>query len=132
VAEVDAVPKERATVLVCDDEEVLRELILASLADRYSIVEAEDGEEALRLVRERRPELVLLDMMMPGLSGIDVLARLRADPTVAATPVVMLTARTQLADRESASAAGADRFLAKPFSPAELRAVVAELLEEGR
>jgi DNA-binding response OmpR family regulator len=73
----------------------------------------------------------VLDMMMPGRSGLDVLSELRADPTLAGTPVLMLTARTQAADREAIVAAGADRFLAKPFSPAELEALVAELNDSG-
>ncbi len=115
------------TVLVCDDEDVLRALVRASL-DGYRVVEARDGDESLLVARGERPDLILLDMMMPGRSGIDVLRDLRADPTLAAIPVVMLTARTQLGDREAAERAGADRFLGKPFSPQELAALVDELL----
>lgn len=119
-------------VLVCDDEEPLRALVRASLAgEGYEVAEAADGDEALALARRRRPDLILLDMMMPRRSGVDVLAELKRDPELAGTPVVMLTARTQLADREAASAAGADRFLAKPFSPTELALVVGELLRRG-
>jgi len=125
-------PLAEATLLVCDDENVLRELIRASLAGRYALVEASDGDEALSLARERRPDLILLDMMMPGRSGLDVLAELRGDPALAEIPVIMLTARTQAADRETAARAGADRFLAKPFSPLELVFVVEELLDGGR
>lgn len=71
-------------------------------------------------------------MMMPGRSGLDVLAELRRDPELATTPVLMLSARTQAADREAAARAGADRFLTKPFSPLELSAIVGELLEGRR
>ena len=118
-----------ATVLVCDDEEVLRALIRATLdGGVHAVVEARDGEEALEQARRVRPDLILLDMMMPGRSGLDVLAELRADPDVGDTPVVMLTARTQVGDREAAARAGADRFLAKPFSPLELIGVVDELV----
>lgn len=117
------------TILVCDDEEVLRTLIGAALSDGYALVEARDGDEALERARTERPDLIILDMMMPGRSGLDVLPELRSDPDVGATPVVMLTARTQAADREAAAAAGADRFLAKPFSPLELSRLVAELLD---
>lgn len=116
-------------MLVCDNEEALRALVAATLEGAgYELVEARDGEEALAQARAVRPDLILLDMMMPVHTGLEVLAELRADPELADTPVVMLTARAQLADREAALAAGADRFLAKPFSPLELAGLVAELL----
>lgn len=120
-----AVPR----ILVCDNEDVLRDLVRASLGGNgYDLVEARDGDEALALARDTKPDLVLLDVMMPGRSGLDVLAELRADPELAGTRVVMLTARTQAADREAAAAAGADRFLTKPFSPLELAALVEDML----
>ena len=113
------------TILVCDNEEPLRSLVRATLEPfRYAIAEARDGDEAIAQARELKPDLILLDMMMPGRSGIDVLEELRADPDLAAIPVVMLTARTQAADREAAADAGVDRFVAKPFSPLELAAIV--------
>jgi CheY-like chemotaxis protein len=121
------------TVLLCDDEEVLRQLVRATLAnDDYSIVEASDGEESLELARSHRPDLIVLDMMMPGRSGLEVLRELRADPATAATPVIMLTARARESDRNEAASAGADRYLAKPFSPLELISVVEELVANGR
>lgn len=116
-------------MLLCDDEDVLRALIRAALGGEYELVEARDGDEALERARADRPDLIILDMMMPGRSGLDVLPELRADAELGPTPVVMLTARTQAADREAAAAAGADRFLAKPFSPLELSRLVAELLD---
>ncbi len=119
----------RHTILVADDEAVLRALAHATLAaDGHDVLEAADGDEALELARRARPDLIVLDLMMPGRSGFDVLLELRADPRLAATPVVMLTARSRAADREAAIAAGADCFLAKPFSPRALREVVAGLL----
>jgi CheY-like chemotaxis protein len=122
-----------ATVLLCDDEEVLRHLVRATLENgEYEIVEAADGDESLQLARRHRPDVVILDMMMPGRSGLDVVRELRDDAALARTPVVMLTARARPADREAAAAAGADRYLAKPFSPLELIGVVEELLEDGR
>jgi CheY-like chemotaxis protein len=121
------------TVLVCDNEEVLRGLVLASLeGSGYDFVEARDGEDALGQARRVRPDLILLDMMMPGRTGLEVLRELRRDPELRDIPVVMLTARAQAADRESAEAAGVDCFLAKPFSPRELARAVEELLENGR
>lgn len=122
-----AVPR----ILVCDNEDVLRALVRASLGGNgYDLVEARDGDEALALARDTKPDLVLLDMMMPGRSGLDVLAELRADPELAETRVVMLTARTQAADREAAAEAGADHFLTKPFSPLQLAALVEDMLSE--
>jgi CheY-like chemotaxis protein len=118
-----------STILVCDNEEILRGLVRASLdGNGYTLVEARDGDEAVEQARLSRPDLILLDMMMPGRSGLEVLAELRRDPELRAIPVVMLTARAQATDREAASLAGVDRFLAKPFSPLELDGVVKELL----
>jgi DNA-binding response OmpR family regulator len=126
---MEAMGSSRATLLICDDEDVLRQLIRATLDERYTLVEARDGDEALRCARERRPDLILLDMMMPGRSGLDVLGELRSDPELAPVPVIMLTARTQAVDREATQEAGAERFLAKPFSPRELLAIVSDVLE---
>jgi CheY-like chemotaxis protein len=121
------------TVLICDNEDVLRLLVLATLNDGgYELVEARNGDEALELARKVHPRLIVLDMMMPGRTGLEVLLELRQEPEFANTPVVMLTARTQEADRAAAEAAGADRFLSKPFSPLELAALVEELLDEAR
>jgi len=126
-------PGRPTTVLLCDDESVLRTLVRATLeSDDYSIVEASDGEESLELARRFRPHIIVLDMMMPGRSGLDVLRELRSDPELADIPVVMLTARARPADRDTALEAGADRYLAKPFSPLELISVVESLLEQGR
>lgn len=125
---MSSLPAAPPLVLVCDDEPVLRALVRASLADTYEIVEAGDGATALLVALDRPPDLIVLDMMMPGKTGLEVLADLRADERLAATPVIMLTARAQTADREAAASAGADRYLSKPFSPAELAAAVDELI----
>jgi two-component system, OmpR family, phosphate regulon response regulator PhoB len=121
----------RPTVLVCDDEPVLRMLVRATL-DRghYTVVEACDGDEALARTREEHPDLILLDMMMPGRSGSDVLRELRNDPLTAETPVIMLTARAQASDREAMNLAGANHYLTKPFSPVGLAALVEQVLGE--
>ncbi|MGB2951767.1 MAG: response regulator [Gaiellaceae bacterium] len=121
------------TVLICDNEPALRALARAALSEGgYTIVEARDGDEALELARSNQPDLIVLDMMMPGRTGLDVLAELRREPAFADTPVVMLTARTQAADREAAARAGADVFLGKPFSPLELASLVERLLNTQR
>lgn len=120
----------RPKILICDDEEVLRALVRASLErEDYDVVEAGDGHEAVAVALAERPQLVLLDMMMPGRTGVEVLEQLRAEPAVCATPVIMLTARTQENDRAAANEAGATVFLPKPFSPAELSRLVGETLD---
>lgn len=123
----------RPKILICDDEDVLRALVRASLqGGDYDVVEARDGNEAVEIAMTQRPSLVLLDMMMPGRTGAEVLERLRADPALAATPVIMLTARTQETDRAAANEAGATVFFPKPFSPAELARLVGETLAAAR
>jgi CheY-like chemotaxis protein len=122
----------RPTVLVCDNEEPLRALVRGALElGDYEIVEARDGDESVELARSCEPDLIVLDMMMPGRTGLEVLDELRADAQFATTPVIMLTARAQAQDRAAAVEAGVSRFLSKPFSPLELAATVEELLGNG-
>ena len=117
-------------VLVCDNEEALRALVRGALdLGDYEIVEAHDGDESLELARSCDPDLIVLDMMMPGRTGLEVLAELRTEDRFAATPVIMLTARAQAQDRQAAIDAGVSLFLPKPFSPLELASVVEELLD---
>jgi CheY-like chemotaxis protein len=121
------------TILVCDDEDVLRALVRATLdLGEYRIVEARDGEESLELARRERPDLIVIDMMMPGKTGLEVVAELRRDADLANTPVIVLTARAQATDRDAAERAGVDRYLAKPFSPSALADTVEELIRERR
>jgi two-component system, OmpR family, response regulator len=119
-------------VLICDNEEPLRALARAALEEGdYDVHEARDGDEALDVARLIEPDLIVLDMMMPGRTGLEVLTDLRREHRFAETPVIMLTARAQATDREAAEDAGADCFLAKPFSPLELAATADELLGAG-
>jgi CheY-like chemotaxis protein len=116
-------------ILIADDEEPLRLLVRATLEDesgegRYAIIEAIDGNEALEMARRERPELILLDIQMPGLSGLEVCKMLKDDPVTSDLMIVMLTARGQQSDRERGFAAGADDYFAKPFSPLELLQLV--------
>lgn len=116
-------------VLVADDDEDILMLVQLRLArSGYEIVVARDGEEALRLARELRPDVAVLDWMMPKVTGVDVLRALRADPETAEIPIVMLTARASAADIEAGEAAGADDYIAKPFSPQELATRVQSIL----
>lgn len=118
----------RPTILICDDEAPLRELMRAILAGAYEFVEAADADEALDLALAREPDLVLLDVMLPGGSGLDVLREMRAHDSLADTPVVIVTAWTSAADRRAALEAGADDFIAKPFDPDELTEVADRFL----
>lgn len=114
------------TILICEDEAALRELVRAILGPEYAFAEAREGDEALALIRDLRPDLVVLDLMLPGKSGLEVLSELRSDQSAATTPVVVVTAWTHA--EEAVLAAGADRFISKPFEPDELQATVEELL----
>lgn len=119
----------RPKILICDDEDVLRKLVRASLArGDYELVEARDGEEAVEMAKAERPQLILLDMMMPRRTGLQVLQQIRADDQLSATPVIMLSARTQENDRLAVADAGATLFLPKPFRPSDLAALVATTL----
>jgi two-component system phosphate regulon response regulator PhoB len=118
-------------LLIADDEEGIRALVRMTLdTESLEILEAADGDEAVTLARENRPDVILLDVMMPGRSGFDVCRTLKSDPATAAIPVVILTAKAQTADREEGRAAGADDYLTKPFSPVELLHKVDDLLDE--
>ncbi len=114
------------TILVCDDDPSLRELVRAVLGPRYLFVEAADGTEALTLARELRPDLIVLDVMLPGLSGIEVLEAMRLDEELRTLPVVVITAWSHA--EVEAHVAGADRFVSKPFDPDDLSTAVEELL----
>jgi DNA-binding response OmpR family regulator len=117
----------RGTVLVANGDPMLHQLVRATLAGAgYVMVEAHDGEEALVRTREERPDLILLDTMMPLRSGPQVLAALRRDPATATTPVIMLTAGSRTV--EALAGGSAERYLAKPFSPRHLASLVEELL----
>lgn len=119
-------------LMIADDEAGIRSLVRMTLdTGDYEIIEAADGDEALALAREHRPELMLLDAMMPKRSGFDVCRELKEDPETNATTIVMLTARAQEADRERGTAAGADDYFTKPFSPLALLDKVAEVLGEA-
>ncbi len=110
-------------VLIVDDNEVNRFIAAHVLeAKGFTVLQASDGAEAVRLTFEQRPDVVVLDIQMPGMSGLEVLAHIRAadDQAVAATPVIAATALAMVEDRQRCLAAGANRFIARPFSMKEL------------
>jgi DNA-binding response OmpR family regulator len=114
-------------VLLIEDEPNIAEAIRFILSrDGWRVSHESDGRAALDRVRKDRPDLVILDHMLPGMSGLDILAALRADPETVALPVMMLTARGR--DREMAEQAGANRFMSKPFSNAEILAEVRSMM----
>jgi CheY-like chemotaxis protein len=116
-----------AVVLVVDDLPQIRQLVRVTLGSRgHRVVQAEDGIRALQMMREAPPDLVVMDVAMPGPSGLDVCRLMRRDPALAALPVIILTASGQT--ERDALRAGATAFLDKPFSPMALLALVASLL----
>jgi DNA-binding response OmpR family regulator len=120
-----------ARLVIADDSATILALVtLAVKKDGYEPATAANGEEALQLVREHRPELVILDALMPGLSGYDVCRALREDVEVPRPHVIILTAGNLEADRTLATEVGVDEFITKPFSPSALRARVREILGE--
>jgi DNA-binding response OmpR family regulator len=121
-----------ATVLVADDDPDIRDLVVLKLElAGMEVLAAEDGTEALRKAREGHPDLIVLDLMMPGMSGLDVCRELRQDPAFAKVPIIMLTAKAQESDVEAGFEVGADDYVPKPFSPRELLARVKVLLGRG-
>jgi DNA-binding response OmpR family regulator len=120
------------TVLVADDDDDILLLVTTRLKrDGFDVISARNGEEALALAQERRPALAVLDIGMPGLDGLEVLERIRADDNLKGTRVLLLTAKAQESDVRRGYDSGADAYVRKPFSPAELSARVRELLDEG-
>jgi CheY-like chemotaxis protein len=119
------------TILVVDDNEANLRLINAVLRTRgYDLLEARSGEAALEALATQRPSLVLMDVQMPGLSGIDVARTIRAMPALADLPLVAITAMAMKGDREEIMAAGFNDYLAKPYKMGELLALVARWLPE--
>ena len=118
-----------AKILIADDQSAIRRLIRLTLeSDHFEILEAPDGDAALALARTEQPDLVFLDWTMPGLAGVEVCRALRDDPATADMRIVMLTARSQSEDRETARAMGADDYITKPFSPIALLGKVRDVL----
>ncbi|MGQ0561557.1 MAG: response regulator [Gemmatimonadota bacterium] len=122
-----------ARILVVEDERDIAALIAYHLTRAgYRVRTAEGGQEALDAIAAERPDLILLDIMLPGFSGYDVLAQIRSGPEMAEVPVIMLTARREEADRIQGLELGADDYLTKPFSPRELVLRVAAVLRRAQ
>ena len=115
------------SILIADDAPSVRKLLRLILEPTHLVIEAGDGDDALRQLHAHRPDLAILDVAMPARNGIEVCRQLRQDPQLAATGVIVLTANGTPADRSAALAAGADHFLTKPFSPGRVVRLVAAM-----
>lgn len=116
-------------LLIVDDEKDIVDLVAYNLErEGYEVLKAYDGEGALRIVRAKSPDLVILDLMLPGIQGVEVCKRLRRDPATSAVPVIMLTAKGGEVDKVLGLEVGADDYLTKPFSVKELVARVKAVL----
>jgi DNA-binding response OmpR family regulator len=122
-----------ALVLVADDDDDILLLVTTRLRrDGFEVISARNGEEALALAQERRPDVAVLDIGMPKLDGLEVLARMRADETLKGMRVLLLTAKAQESDIRRGYEVGADAYVRKPFSPSDLSARVRELADAVR
>ena len=119
-------------ILVVEDDKFLRDLMLQKLQkEGFTPFEAMDGEEGLRVIGEKKPDLVLLDLILPGLDGFEILRRLKADPATAATPVIVLSNLGQKEDMDRAMSAGAEDFMVKAhFTPGEIIAKIKSVLKK--
>ncbi|HMX15643.1 MAG TPA: phosphate regulon transcriptional regulator PhoB [Rhodocyclaceae bacterium] len=118
-----------ANILVVEDEPAIQALIVANLQRAgHAVLRAPDAETALRLVNEALPDLILLDWMLPGMSGIDLARRLRSGDRTREVPIIMLTARSEEQDKVRGLETGADDYVTKPFSPRELQARINAVL----
>ena len=118
-------------VLYVEDNEYNRKIVRRLLSrTSYRLREAADGEAALGMVREERPDLILMDVQLPKMSGLDVTRALRADPATADVPIIVVTSFALSGDDQRALAAGASAYIAKPYSPRELLALIQTFLDE--
>jgi len=116
-------------VLVADDEHNIRHILDFSLhAEGFDVLSALSGEDAFNMAVNESPDLVILDVMMPGQGGIETCRKLKKDKRTARIPVVLLTAKSSSSDREAGLAAGADKYVTKPFSPQKVIEIVQDIL----
>lgn len=116
-------------ILIADDEHNIRHILDFSLhVEGFDVISAQDGEEALSLAVSESPDLVIMDVMMPGCGGIEACRRLKQDARTRQIPVILLTARASREDRQAGEAAGAAEYITKPFSPQKVIEVVQSIL----
>jgi two-component system cell cycle response regulator DivK len=120
------------TILYVEDNEVNRRLVRDLLKrTSYRLLEAPDGEAGMAMARKERPDLILMDVQLPRVSGIEATRTLRSEPATADTPIIAITSFALAGDEQKARAAGATAYLAKPYSPRDLLATIRRLLPEG-
>lgn len=120
-------------ILIVDDEANIRQLVKYNLEkESYQILEAEDGFQGLRLAKTEKPDLMLLDLMLPQMDGLEVCRSLKGNPATAALPIIMLTAKSEEIDKVIGLELGADDYMTKPFSPRELVARVKAVLRRSQ
>ncbi len=121
------------SIVIADDDPDIRDLVAFKLEQAgYDVTAVDNGVSALEAIQRRPPDIAVLDVMMPGMSGIDVCRELRGEPATATLPIILLTARAQEGDIETGFGAGADAYVVKPFSPRELVSRVQAVLARTR
>ena len=132
IREASVVTEKQINVLVVDDESAIREMIRFALSKSGMAVQcAADGRQALHKINEKTPDILLLDWMMPNMSGLELTRRLRKEPVTAEIPIIMLTAKVSEDDKVAGLNAGADDYIIKPFSPRELIARISAVLRRS-
>jgi len=129
IVQLDEITSLRRVILIADDKQSSRDLLRAILDDKYSVVEASDGEEALLMAFESSPHMVILDIHMPKRDGFGVVKELRKEPVLQDVPIMALTASASLDEKDRILNSGFDAYFVKPISPAKLRKAVAALLQ---
>lgn len=126
-------PVAGATVLVVDDDPVIQRLLSVNFEmEGYGVLVAGSGVDGVAQARSAHPDIVVLDVMMPGMDGLEVASTLKADPATAGIPVLLLSAKAQEVDIRAGDATGAEAYVTKPFDPLELLELVARLIEASR
>ncbi|MGH9131470.1 MAG: response regulator transcription factor, partial [Acidimicrobiales bacterium] len=126
-------PTAGATVLVVDDDPVIQRLLSVNFEmEGYEVLIAGNGAEGISTAHSARPDIVVLDVMMPGMDGLEVATTLKSDPDTAAIPVLLLSAKAQEVDIRAGDATGADAYVTKPFDPLELLELVAGLIAKAK
>jgi CheY-like chemotaxis protein len=124
---------EKKTILMIEDNELNRKLIRALLPrEEFLLIEAEDAESGIRLIRERNPDLILMDIQLPGMDGLTATSIIKKDPLLKGIPIMALTSYAMEGDAEKARAMGCDRYMTKPIDTRLFRGIVRELLASSK